>query len=268
MAANKIPHEAMTTITSNAAPPNLIEQSLEILRLTDDGESLDPFHLGLVEAAVNNNLTEIGIETFQRLRADVTAGKYAKPWLCGVEFVTRDLQGYVYWKGVAVEHFTFSAIGPERLKPMTESLARKCLHLEKLGLPVTGCNYLNGWLDEMPVDFPQIYKELLSLAGTFYEHADGRSIFPLKEQARDGCPTEARFLEVRNGTIEERSLPLKQGDVPYHAITGRCGFQLAQCGQPQHTGPGAASLVQVMEWLQRHQIGSSVAERLVAVMKK
>jgi hypothetical protein len=253
---------------STPASSDLIEQSLEILRLSNDGESLDPFHLGLVEAAVNNNLTEIGIQTFQQLHSEVTAGKYAKPWLCGVESVTRDLQGYVYWKGIAIEHFTFSAIGPERLKPMTESLARKCLHLEELGLPITSGNYLNGWLDEMTVDFPAIYKELLSLAGTFYEHRDGRSIFPLKEHSVDGWPTEARFLEVHKGTIQERSLPLRQGDVPYHVITGVCGFQLGQCGQPQHTGPGAASLGQVMDWFQRHQISPSVAECLVTAMKK
>lgn len=254
--------------TSSRASSDLIDQSLDILRLSNDGESLDPFHLGLVEAAVNNNLTEIGIQTFRQLHVDVTAGKYVKPWLCGVEFVTRDLQGYVYWKGAVVEHFTFSAIPPERLKPMTEALARKCLHLERLGLPVTGCNYLNGWLDEMPVDFPPIYKELLSLAGTFYEHSDGRSIFPLKEQTVNGWPTEARFLEVHNGTIIERALPLEQGDVPYHVITGKCGFQLAQCGQPHHTGPGAASLAQVMDWLQRHKITQAVVEHLVAAMRQ
>ena len=255
----------MTTETATA--PNLIEQSIDILRDSRDGEDLDPAHLSLVEAAVNNNLTERGVQAFRQLHADVIAGKYTKPWLCGVEHVTRDLQGYVYWKGNHIEHFTFSAMDAAHLKAITQRLGEKCRHIEALGLPVCGSTYLNSWLDEMPIDFSQVYKELLCLTGSLYENPDGRAIFPLNGRTEDGWPVEARFLEVKDGTITEHSLPLRIGDVPYHALTGPWGCRLAQCGQPEHIGPGAASLDQVMDWLRRHNITDQIAQQLVDRMK-
>lgn len=253
--------------TESATTPSLIEQSIEILRDSRDGEDLDPAHLSLVEAAVNNNLTERGIEAFRQLHAEVTSGKYTKPWLCGVEHVTRDLQGYVYWKANRIEHFTFSAMDAAHLKAITQHLAEKCRHIEALGLPVCGRTYFNDWLAEMPIAFPDVYKQLLHLTGCLYEHPDGRAIFTLEGKTEDGWPIEARFLEVESGIITEQSVPLKFGDVPYHGITGAWGCRLAQCGQPEHTGAGAASLAQLMDWLKRHGITEEIARLLVERMK-
>lgn len=253
--------------TGSVEAPSLIEQSIEILRDSRDGENLDSAHLSLVEAAVNNNLTERGVEAFRQLHAEVTSGKYIKPWLCGVEHVTRDLQGYIYWKGNRIEHFTFSAMDAAHLKAITQRLAERCRHIEALGLPVCGRTYFNDWLSEMPVDFPDVDKQLLHLTGCLYEHADGRAIFALDGETEDGWPVEARFLEVKDGIITEHTLPLKIGDVPYHGITGAWGCRLAQCGQPKHTGAGAASLAQVMDWLKRHGITEEIARQLVERMR-
>lgn len=253
--------------TGSAEAPSLIEKSIEILRDSRDGEDLDPAHLSLVEAAVNNNLTERGVEALRQLHAEVTSGKYIKPWLCGIEHVTRDLQGYIYWKGNRIEHFTFSAMDAAHLKAITQRLAEKCSHIEALGLPVGGRTYFNDWLEEMPVDFPDVYKQLLHLTGCLYEHPDGRAIFTLEGETEDGWPVEARFLEVKDGSITEQSIPLKLGDVPYHGITGVWGCRLARCGQPEHTGAGAASLAQVMDWLKRHGITEEIARQLVDRMK-
>ena len=253
--------------TESATAPSLIEQSIEILRDSRDGEDLDPAHLSLVEAAVNNNLTELGVQAFEQLYAEVTSAQYVKPWLSGIEHVTRDLQGYVYWKGNRIEHFTFSAVNAAHLKAITQRLAEKCRHIEALELPVCGRTYFNDWLDEMPVDFPETYKQLLHLTGCLYEHPDGRAVFTLEGKTEDGWPVEARFLEVKDGIIKEHSVPLKIGDVPYHGITGAWGCHLAQCGQPEHTGAGAASLAQVMDWLKRHGITEEIARQLVERMK-
>ncbi len=253
--------------TESAHTPSLIDQSIEILRDSHDGEDLDPAHLSLVEAAVNNNLTELGVHAFCQLHAEVTSCKYAKPWLCGVEHVTRDLQGYVYWKGNRIEHFTFSAMDAAHLKAITQRLAEKCQHIEALGLPVCGRTYFNDWLEEMPTDFSDVYKQLLYLTGCLYEHPDGRAVFSLEGKTEDGWPVEARFLQVKDGSITEQSVPLKLGDVPYHGITGAWGCRLAQCGQPKHTGAGAASLAQVMDWLKRHGVTEEIARLLVERMK-
>jgi hypothetical protein len=256
----------MSVTTTRAS--SLIEQSIEILERTRDGNDLEPFHLSLVQAAVNDHLTARGVEAFHQLYDTVTSGQYAKPWLVGVEHVTRDHQGYIYWKGSRVEHFTFSIIEEDQLTQMTQRLAERCRHIEALGLPVCGRTYFNDWLQEMPLDFPRAYKELLHLTGTPYEHDDGRAVFPLQGRTgQDGWPVEARFLEVKDGAITERSLPVRLGDVEYHALTGQHGCRLARCGQSEHNGPGAASLAQVLDWLRRHGITQILAEKLVRQIK-
>ena len=247
--------------------PSLTEQSIEILERTRDGDDLEPFHLSLVQAAVNNHLTARGVETFQRLYATVASGQYAKPWLAGVEHVTRDHQGYVYWKGSRIEHFTFSVMQEDHLKHTTQRLAERCRHIEGLGLPVCGGSYLNDWLQEMPMNFPQVYKELLHLTGTLYEHEAGRAVFLMRGRTQDGWPVEARFLEVKEGVVTEQSVPVRFGDVEYHALTGQYGCRLARCGQAEHNGPGAASLAQVLDWLRRHRITESIAQQLVERLK-
>jgi hypothetical protein len=255
----------MGTTTTNA--PSLIEQSIEILDRSRDGNDLEPFHLSLVQGAVNNHLTARGVEAFHQLYDSVTSGQYAKPWLAGVEHVTWDHQGYVYWKGSRVEHFTFSVMEEDQLKHTTQRLAERCRHIEALGLPVCGRSYFNDWLQEMPPDFPQAYKELLHFTGTPYEYEDGRAIFPMQGRTQDGWPVEARFLEVKDGAITERSLPVRLGDVEYHALTGQYGCRLAQCGQAEHNGPGAASLAQILDWLRRHGITQLIAQQLVEHLK-
>jgi hypothetical protein len=132
-----------------------------------------------------------------------------------------------------------------------------------LGLPVCGRSYFNDWLQEMPPDFPQAYKELLHFTGTPYEHEDGRAIFPIQGRTRDGWPVKARFLEVKDGAVTERSLPVRLGDVEYHALTGQYGCRLARCGQAEHNGPGAASLAQILDWLRRHGITQLIAQQLL-----
>ena len=251
----------MSITTTNA--PSLIEQSIEILERTRDGNDLEPFHLSLVQAAVNNHLTARGVEAFHQLYDSVTSGQYAKPWLAGVEHVTRDHQGYIYWKGSRIEHFTFSVMEEDQLKHTTQRLAERCRHIEALGLPVCGHSYFNDWLQEMPPDFPQAYKELLHFTGTPYEHEDGRAIFPIQGRTRDGWPVKARFLEVKDGAVTERSLPVRLGDVEYHALTGQYGCRLARCGQAEHNGPGAASLAQILDWLRRRGITQLIAQQLV-----
>ncbi len=70
-----------------------------------DGDQLAPEYLKLLEYAVNGDLNEAGIALFRKLHAQVMAGTYVRPWLQGVEHLTRDHDGFVYWKGHHVEHW-------------------------------------------------------------------------------------------------------------------------------------------------------------------
>jgi hypothetical protein len=74
------------------------EIACEIIRATNDGDDLAPEHLKLVEMAVNGFLNEKGWQAFKDLHEQVKAG-YKKPWAFGVENLTQDHEGYIYWKG-------------------------------------------------------------------------------------------------------------------------------------------------------------------------
>jgi hypothetical protein len=124
------------------------DKACEVLVATHDGEDLDPNDLAMVEAHVNGWLTEKGIDKFEELYEQVKNGKYVKPWLCGVEHLTRDLQGYVYWKGINVEHYSFRDY--DKMKAAAEELGRRCRIVESRGLEVTGKRVIWDWDTEKP----------------------------------------------------------------------------------------------------------------------
>jgi hypothetical protein len=80
------------------------DKAIEILQATSDGDKLAPLDLKIVESAVNGFLTADGIEAFNKLHKTVATGEYKQPWFHGIENMTIDHVGYVYWKGAIVEH--------------------------------------------------------------------------------------------------------------------------------------------------------------------
>ena len=117
---------------------NYCDKSIEILRRTNDGDDLSPLHLKLVELAANGWLSEQGEVAFEELYQSALKG-YTKPWHCGVEHVTKDHAGYIYWKGVRIEHFSFRSHEDERLA--TEQLGAACRYLEARGQTISFSNY-------------------------------------------------------------------------------------------------------------------------------
>lgn len=120
----------------------LHDMACAILRSTSDGDSLAPFHLRLVEAAVNNLLNEKGEELFVALHLNATKPEgYTRPWFLGIEHMTQDLDGYILWKGKKVEHFCFAQYRQgnweERQREEAERLARICHELEEGGITPT-----------------------------------------------------------------------------------------------------------------------------------
>ena len=111
------------------------EKAIAILQRTRDGDDLAPEHLSLVELAVNDMVSEAGQIAFERLYSEVAVGAYAQPCYHSIENLRKDHRGYVYWKGVQVDHFSFDK-------------SVRCRTLEMLGLPVSTANQA-WWYDEL-----------------------------------------------------------------------------------------------------------------------
>src|SRR2546426_8457368 len=117
----------------------IIEQAIEILQATRDGEDLAPEHLKLVEIAVNGWLNEAGEVAFAELYANVKSD-YRRPCFHGIQHLTIDHQGYVYWKGEEVEHDNPGWAYSEEAKAQAQELAQRCMMLENQGKPVNTTN--------------------------------------------------------------------------------------------------------------------------------
>lgn len=125
---------------------NYCDQAIEILRATCDGEDLSPEHLKLLETAVNGWLSEASEVAFAELYANVQRG-YVRPWYHGIEHLTKDHEGYVYWKGIQVEHYDFRDY--DEAGKAAQELASRCRQLETAGVPVNCTNAIWRWPESL-----------------------------------------------------------------------------------------------------------------------
>jgi len=120
------------------------DMACDIIKRTNDGEDLAPRHLKLVEMAVNGFLNEKGMTAFKELHASVLKG-YVKPWFCGIEHLTIDHRGYVYWKGHQVEHYNYGPDQMEQRRAAAEEVARRCRIVEARGETPSVKNVVWHW---------------------------------------------------------------------------------------------------------------------------
>jgi hypothetical protein len=120
------------------------EKACVILQATNDGDDLDPDHLKLLENAVNGFLNEKGNSVFDKLFEDCKAG-YKKPWFHGIEHLTIDTVGYVYWKGIQVEHYNLGWHRSAEANKQAEEVARRCRVLEERGQVVNYSHVIWTW---------------------------------------------------------------------------------------------------------------------------
>ena len=116
-----------------------IDLAIEILQATNDGDNLSPRQLAVVEAAVNGALNDYGRELFNEIHTTIKEiGKPPVEWLHDIEHMTRDQEGYVYYKGKQIEHFDYwNEESYVKLAEATVRLAKICAYYETNNIPIT-----------------------------------------------------------------------------------------------------------------------------------
>lgn len=114
---------------------------IEILQMTNDGERLSPPHLRLVEMTINNGISEAGEIALYKLHENVLSG-YKPDWFHGIEHLTIDHEGFVYWKNIQVEHYTPSWAYSEEARVSAIELVDRCRTVEKRGDKPTTCSVI------------------------------------------------------------------------------------------------------------------------------
>ena len=115
----------------------LIDKVIAIIEKTNDGNDLTPQDLKLTELAVNGFLNDKGKQKIDEIYQAAISGQYQRPPYLGVEFMDRDQEGYVYFKGQEVEHYSSFWAYSLDAKASLIKLQRQCLFLEAKGLPLT-----------------------------------------------------------------------------------------------------------------------------------
>lgn len=127
---------------------SIFDQTIFILENTNDGDDLTGHHLKLVESGVNGFLSEAGEVALMELYQSVKKG-YSKPNFLGIENMTRDQEGFVYWKGVQVEHYDHDYWASEgwydRMVKDAKELERRCKIIEDAGLKVNTSSVIWNW---------------------------------------------------------------------------------------------------------------------------
>ncbi|MDD5701381.1 MAG: hypothetical protein PHU23_04945 [Dehalococcoidales bacterium] len=130
----------MTEISVNES----CKMAIDILHKTHDGNDLDPNHLWIVQEAVNGHLNDDGIAVFQEIYESALKG-YTPPWFHGIENLLRRQTGYVYWKGILIEHYSAPWCYSPEAKIHAEELARRCRQLENEGKEISTKTVVWDW---------------------------------------------------------------------------------------------------------------------------
>ena len=170
--------------------------------------------------------------------------------LHGHKELSYDRQGYIYWRGVCVEHFN----DPSRQVAHAREIAAACRHLERIGVPVSLSTtvYYRGWFDAMAADHP--YKDVLVPLTCAWEVNPTTS-----EIAFVGVRQRCYDIVYRDPTGRWRHAkdPWAKDDDrlvgpwQYHGLR-RAGFEAAGLGQRFWASTSDAPLSGVVSWLERH----------------
>ncbi|MDO9177626.1 MAG: hypothetical protein Q7U16_04755 [Agitococcus sp.] len=161
----------------------------EILAGTNDGNGLTPLHLALTQLAINGPLSEEGECALYALHQEVISGEYAghPHWFHGITHLTQDHEGYVYWRGKHVEHYSYHDDAAEKIAAL--QLAADCLALEAKNFPVNGRTAISDACREAPADTP--WKKAIQTYYSFFEQEGVVTGIFYRKQPADASPVSS-----------------------------------------------------------------------------
>lgn len=259
------------------------DEVVTILRSTNDGNDLADWQLCLCQDAINGGLNERGIEVIDKLLELVSSGEpykfsvklFMKKFF-GIEpegelspfdsvpDLTYDQQGYIYWKGECVDHYTYPE--SEESYPRLWNLINKCRHLENLGLPpgtAKGTFKMQWWKSFRSGD------RWLKFFSHLYE------IHERKEELLFVAFDRANKCFIFTRTNDDAEWSVAEQDYEYHAIHKQ-GWYSAACQEilegnhPNDYEPdglcrqviGFTDATVIIEYLERRKVDPTIFDSL------
>jgi hypothetical protein len=171
------------------------------------------------------------------------------------EHLTKDHLCWVYWRGIQVEHYTFS--DPQDELRAAKDLAERCRHLEGIGVPVNSRTaiWFWSWFAGMKADHP--HRRFMSECFSLYEHKE-RGLLGWVEPGK--YPAKGRMVYWDRKALKMGSDPM-QGDESraYYHMAVMQGWSLADAGQGEHCGVCYATTEGMEELLRRYVVPEEAA---------
>ena len=223
---------------------SISEQAQAILESTSNGANLYPADLKLVQSVISGSISEAAEIAIYELYDTVVRNNSYPRWFHGIQFLTQDHEGYVYWRGQHVEHYSFKDEIAE--KQAAERLATDCKSLESKHFKVTSRTVLCKAALEAPVD--TLWKEAIYKFYAFFKLDDkvlgifyhgGAEYTEDKPVSLSNCSSLG--IEVNEGKLVVT--PFKESFIAYREATSK-GFT------PLPADPSYSELVSYLEQMQ------------------
>lgn len=155
----------------------------------------------------------------------------------GIEELHKDCEGFVYWRGIQVEHYSYSHDKADQERVSAADLALRCRHIEALGLKVNGTKvvWCWSWFAELTPHEP--FLALFDKLSGVYENDEGVLLFtgPAAESLGAGAVQwngSQKSLLKRTEPLDPLGL---QDEFGYHGMR-KMGFDILKAGQEAHLG--------------------------------
>lgn len=161
--------------------------------------------------------------------------------------LTKDCDGYVYWNGVQVEHYSFR--DPLEELHATNELRQRCIHLERIGVPVTCSNVIWHWEWFKDMRYDDKYKHFLSDLIALYVGAHKDDVII---GYKDGNYYD-RFGNLVFSKLDDDRIWNAGGLVTYHHFRA-LGYRIADVGQAPYQGILYADRADIVKFLAERNV--------------
>jgi|LakMenEpi03Aug12_release.lakeMendotaPanAssembly.Ray.scaffolds.fasta_scaffold247387_2 hypothetical protein len=246
------------------------EKEIEILRLTNDGDSLMDWQLSIIQSSVNGGLNDNGKKAIDKLYELVKSGENYRYTSSGflkkfdicesesiqdhpydvVEELDYDCQGYILWKGKSVEHFK-NPEDPKQIPSLWE-IVKRCQHLEEIGVPVDTSTVIwcSDWYKDMEKNCP--YKDFFLSLYAWFIHPDGQTVIVTDDIKSEG------FLLYTQQNKEWQKTVFTEESPELHQQMREQGFSNIDAGQGEDMGLCYASFQSIMKLIEFYEVPSDL----------
>ncbi len=179
-----------------------------IIAHTEGGRALLEPHRRLVHKALHETVSRDGLEVIDWLHESITRGTYRKEFFKGIEHLTRDAKGLMFWKEHLIGRLALTDDAADERE--ARRLAERCRALEEKRFPITQRALLSREIVQAPADTP--WQQALYTYAMFFGKADrlraafwakdGKQLVVL-EKLPDGSVGASRMESASGKALQE-----------------------------------------------------------------